>query len=518
MPIIDKYCSALSAPDVIHRIETLELDLGKIPLDRLEETLSESFERSLGQKLADAVASGKTPDDPEAWISELAPYPLSRRELKGDAPRSSAIGPPAPFNAAAGSRRTPLGLEDASPAPPSPLNGERAGVRGENDSLGANRRLAAQFELLAYYVNTGTLPWWAGLSRANLLEDNLKVLIEQAPLLLRRAMGEFCRQDKAVRRIALTYDDELLDLLFGVVAPALRATFPGFVPDLVALLASTSAATAWSRSRIRNLVWEETLRLASAGNVEEIDLADFCQGILRRLARRLGAAYRPMADDVQRTFLAGSSAAHPWVKNLAASLQQELTGLAKPIAESAALISPEEGPPIDLRFSDSDEVYVNNSGLVILWPFLENFFKHLGFIEEQRFKDGAARQRAAGLLQYVVSENMSPPEYLLPLNKVLCGLEVDEVFDFGPPVTELEIDECSNLLTAVIAQAPILHDISHSGFRASFLLRKGQLSARDGAWLLRVERETYDLVLDRFPWSIKWVKLPWMDAPLQVEW
>ena len=41
--------------------------------------------------------------------------------------------------------------------------------------------------------------------------------------------------------------------------------------------------------------------------------------------------------------------------------------------------------------------------------------------------------------------------------------------------------------------------MSHAGFRGSFLLRQGQLSVLDGKWLLRAERETYDLVLDRFP-------------------
>ena len=60
--------------------------------------------------------------------------------------------------------------------------------------------------------------------------------------------------------------------------------------------------------------------------------------------------------------------------------------------------------------------------------------------------------------------------------------------------------------------------MSITGFRGTFLLRQGILGQRDGAWLLRVERETYDIVLERFPWSVDWVKLPWMAAPLRVEW
>ena len=56
------------------------------------------------------------------------------------------------------------------------------------------------------------------------------------------------------------------------------------------------------------------------------------------------------------------------------------------------------------------------------------------------------------------------------------------------------------------------------GFRGNFLIRGGSLSMKYGNWLLRVERETYDVVLDRFPWGFQWVKLPWMKEVLRVEW
>ena len=56
------------------------------------------------------------------------------------------------------------------------------------------------------------------------------------------------------------------------------------------------------------------------------------------------------------------------------------------------------------------------------------------------------------------------------------------------------------------------------GLRGSFLIRKGVLGARDGAWLLRVERASYDVVLDRVPWGMSWVTRPWMEAPLCVDW
>ncbi len=174
--------------------------------------------------------------------------------------------------------------------------------------------------------------------------------------------------------------------------------------------------------------------------------------------------------------------------------------------------------PLDLRFSDADELHVGNAGLVILWPFLVPFFDRLELLEDRQFQDQAAQQRAVGLLQVLATGEIEFPEYQLPLNKVLCGLPITDVFELGVPLTQADLAECDGLLTAVIAQAPILREMSVDGFRGTFLLRHGMLSQRDGLWLLHVERETYDLVLDRFPWSWSWVKLPWMEVALRVEW
>ncbi len=139
-------------------------------------------------------------------------------------------------------------------------------------------------------------------------------------------------------------------------------------------------------------------------------------------------------------------------------------------------------------------------------------------LQDKKFVDVAAQHRAAGLMQYVVTEDPTPPEYQMLLNKLLCGISPDDVLEFGPEVTESEVQECAGLLTAAIENAPVLRNMSHEGFRGSFLLRKGGLSAGEGSWILRVEREAYDVVLDKFPWSFSWIKLPWMQAPLAVEW
>lgn len=169
-------------------------------------------------------------------------------------------------------------------------------------------------------------------------------------------------------------------------------------------------------------------------------------------------------------------------------------------------------------FSDADTVYITNAGLCMLWPFLPAFFERLGLVQDGRFHNRAAKHCAVTLLHYLASADLDPPEYILPFNKLLSGMAHNEIFEFATPLTDEQTEACDTLLAAVIDNAPILNNMSLNGFRGSFLLRRGSLSASGGSWLLRVERETYDVVLERFPWSWQWFKLPWMDYPLRVEW
>jgi hypothetical protein len=164
-------------------------------------------------------------------------------------------------------------------------------------------------------------------------------------------------------------------------------------------------------------------------------------------------------------------------------------------------------------------VHIGNAGLVILAPFLEELFVALELLVDRKLPAGAAADRAASVLHYLATGRPGPPpEHELPLNKVLCGIDPQAVFEPGPPLSGHEIDRCEASLSSVLDAAPDLGIRSNDGLRGSFLLRHGQLGALGGAWHLRVERVTYDLVLERLPWPIGRTVLPWMSAPLRTEW
>src|SRR5262249_2921412 len=74
MPLIAEHCSELSSPDVIHRVDSLELDLGELPLQDLEEALIRKFDTEFPRKLEEAIAqqsAGRAQDPRTAAYLEL---------------------------------------------------------------------------------------------------------------------------------------------------------------------------------------------------------------------------------------------------------------------------------------------------------------------------------------------------------------------------------------------------------------------------------------------------------------
>lgn len=169
-------------------------------------------------------------------------------------------------------------------------------------------------------------------------------------------------------------------------------------------------------------------------------------------------------------------------------------------------------------FTDSDEIYLNNSGIVIFWPYLSSFFKSLGLTENNQFIDQEKQERAVCLLQYLVTANQDFLEYDIMLNKILCGIDLETPLDLNIELTENEIQESENLLIAVIKNWAVLKETTSAGLRSMFLTREGMISKRDGNWLLRIDEKAQDVLIGKMPWSIATIKLPWMKNLLFVEW
>src|SRR5690554_554115 len=177
-------------------------------------------------------------------------------------------------------------------------------------------------------------------------------------------------------------------------------------------------------------------------------------------------------------------------------------------------------------FTHTEEIYLRNAGLVLLWPYLPAFFSATGLVTRAKEKRRApkffneeARERAVLLLHYLVFGAMEGQEYVMVLNKILCGLAFDKpVYPCLELLTKKEMREAEDFLRAVVENWPVMKNASIPALRGMFLQREGVLFTRDGWRVLRVEEKTHDVLLDRLPWGIGTVKLPWMEELLLVEW
>jgi hypothetical protein len=165
-------------------------------------------------------------------------------------------------------------------------------------------------------------------------------------------------------------------------------------------------------------------------------------------------------------------------------------------------------------------VWVDNAGLVLLHPFLRPFFVELGLLSPapgRGFIDRPAQSRAASLLQWVAFEEGSDEEQRLPLNKILCGLSLEDPVPRAAPPTPAERGQAAALVRAAIEASGILKNTSVDGFRRSFLQREGRLERDHDGWHLRLAARPYDIVLDRLPWGFSFIKLSFMRELLRVD-
>lgn len=178
-----------------------------------------------------------------------------------------------------------------------------------------------------------------------------------------------------------------------------------------------------------------------------------------------------------------------------------------------------EGPDAEEEDTPSTEpVFVENAGLVLLWPFLSTCFQRVNLMSAGKFKDNESAYRAVHLLHFLATGEEAPPEYRLTLNKLLCGVKTAKPVLKNLQLSPEEKEVCEALLKAVTQQWEPLRNTSVNGLREAFLQRNGRLETEDERYLLRVEKKAYDMLLDKLPWSIGMIKTSWMEKVIYVEW
>lgn len=165
-----------------------------------------------------------------------------------------------------------------------------------------------------------------------------------------------------------------------------------------------------------------------------------------------------------------------------------------------------------------ETIPVSNAGLVLAAPFLPYFFKGLGLVENKQFLSPEAQNRGALLLQALLDDSFSYEESDLVLNKIICGIDPTEPIEVSFSPSESEKEEIKNLLDAMVSQWSALKSTSGESMAKGFFPREGSLKRTGRGYQLTVPRLSIDILLNRLPWAISIIKLPWMNETLFTEW
>lgn len=169
--------------------------------------------------------------------------------------------------------------------------------------------------------------------------------------------------------------------------------------------------------------------------------------------------------------------------------------------------------------SVSDAQYVNNAGLIILHPFLKMLFEQLELCENNVWKENMSQHKAILLTQYIITGDEKIQENELVLNKILCGLPIEDVVNTKLKIAKAEKEKCHSLLQAVLEHWKIMSNSSVEALQETFLQREGKLEIHgEETYELWIEEKGYDILLGQLPWGIGMIKTPWMENYLTCHW
>lgn len=162
-----------------------------------------------------------------------------------------------------------------------------------------------------------------------------------------------------------------------------------------------------------------------------------------------------------------------------------------------------------------EDIYIHNSGLVLLWPFFLPLFERLGLVSERQLHKP---ELAVLLLHYLTCDQAPGSEHQLVLNKVLCQVPLEQSIDLNFELTAGQQQLLHELLSSVLEHWQSLNKVSVAWLRQVFLHRTGVLKRQEQQWLLQIEGAGADVLLKTLPWSTSHIKLPWSERILVVEW
>ncbi len=374
-------------------------------------------------------------------------------------------------------------------------------------------------EIFFYFLQTGNLPWYVN-GDIRVMEELNKWL--SAPFSSFNSFHDFIRASSLSSRLRLVYqcDDATLEKLILVLLREEERLFWRDVLLAKEMVYQQLFSHNIDRQKVRNILYLPVFNWLAQQTVQAFG-REYIRGFLEMITR-VTSNNRKMVGEVITIFTKHNH--QQTRKKHTANLF--FTGLAQATTEAGSLTGETqkdfEKSKNECQPESNDELFVANAGLVLLHPFLARLFASMGILDEHGiFINEDAQMKAVLATHYLTTGEAEAEEHLLILNKIICGVDVNQPVLKQVLYTPGNIAEMENLLNQVIGlwvRNNVQVNQTTEGLRSSFLQRNGKLTRKNNDWHLLVEQRSYDLVLSSLPWGFSMIKNNWMPGMLWVDW
>lgn len=162
-------------------------------------------------------------------------------------------------------------------------------------------------------------------------------------------------------------------------------------------------------------------------------------------------------------------------------------------------------------------ISVAAAGMVIVHPFIQELFREQFLLAEQDFRSEECRHTGVHMLAYLAFGNLDIEEYDVLLAKLLCAMPWEQSL-LPWELADEQREACDQLLLAALHHWSALKSQSVQFLRQQFFWRNGKLKNTDDGWRLTIEKRAQDILLDKLPWGVGVIRMPWMKKMLYVTW
>lgn len=370
-------------------------------------------------------------------------------------------------------------------------------------------------DVFLYFLQKGMLPWF--VSNAFDLQDLLKKSLTPHVVDLLNTYFKNAGSQEFIRLI-YQFDESILDEIIEKLIGQHQLIFPANFLQAKSILGEIASSFLLNKPSIKKIVY---LPFFTAIYSNEEDDFEF------RYAKKFTSILKEDGPELVLKFAAVLHVTNGNKNTILESIQLSIKASASIDSPAVRDLQRKNDNQKDEQFSykmneqETVEIYIENAGLVLLHPFFVPLFNQLKFTVNDCFTDDYARNKALLLTQFLVNGSEFFEEQHLVLNKILCGIPIDEPIFQELEITNEERSEAADLLNQIIQLWTKNNNQVNGtteGLQQSFFQRTGKLVKKGDDWQLQVEQRAYDMLLSSLPWGIGIIKTSWMKGMLWVEW